>query len=143
MAKFATHMGDPHGDPQTRPQHADPRGLGAFIKKTMQDIHVDRPVVAWSAGRHAQKKPHVRNFSARNSGAGNECANFVGAWQFLVLSAGNPPFLVLGRGGGSWFFLEGGCGSANFIYMGVGILRHVDHICGWQISPWPARKVTE
>ena len=21
--------------------------------------------------------------------------------------------------------------------------RHVDHPCGWQISPWPARKVTE
>ena len=21
--------------------------------------------------------------------------------------------------------------------------RHVDHACGWQISPWPARKVTE
>ena len=24
MAKFATHMGDPHGDAQTSPQHADP-----------------------------------------------------------------------------------------------------------------------
>ena len=29
MAKFATHMGDPHADPQTSPQHADPHGLGA------------------------------------------------------------------------------------------------------------------
>ena len=29
-------------------------------------------------------------FSARNSGAGNGCANFMGAWHFLVLSAGNP-----------------------------------------------------
>ena len=27
MAKFATHMGDPHGDPQTSPQHADPYGF--------------------------------------------------------------------------------------------------------------------
>ena len=32
MAKFAIHMGDPHGDPQTSPQHADPHGLGAFLK---------------------------------------------------------------------------------------------------------------
>ena len=27
-------MGDPHGDPQTSPQEADPHGLGAFLKKT-------------------------------------------------------------------------------------------------------------
>ena len=46
------HMGDPHGDPQTSPQHTDPRGLGAFSKKTIQEIHVDRRVVGWSAGRH-------------------------------------------------------------------------------------------
>ena len=44
-AKFAPHMGDPHGDPQTSPQHADPRGLGAFSKKSIQEIHVDRRVV--------------------------------------------------------------------------------------------------
>ena len=52
MAKFPTHMGDPHGDPQTSPQHADPHGLGAFLKKTIQEIHVERRVVGWSAGRH-------------------------------------------------------------------------------------------
>ena len=33
MAKFATHMGDPHGGPQTSPQHADPHGLGSFLRK--------------------------------------------------------------------------------------------------------------
>ena len=33
MAKYAPHMGDPHGGPQTSPQHADPRGLGAFLRK--------------------------------------------------------------------------------------------------------------
>ena len=38
-----------------------------------------------------QKNPHVRNLSARNSGAGNGCANFMGAWHFLVLSAGKLP----------------------------------------------------
>ena len=31
MAKFATHMGDPHGDPQTSPQHADPHGFLAWF----------------------------------------------------------------------------------------------------------------
>ena len=45
-------MGDPHGDSQTSPQHGDPHGLGAFLKKTIQEIHVDRRVVGWSAGRH-------------------------------------------------------------------------------------------
>ena len=45
MAKFAPHMGDPHGDPQTSPPHADPHGFGAFLKKTIQEIHVDRRVV--------------------------------------------------------------------------------------------------
>ena len=33
MTKVAPHMGDPHGDPQTSPQHADPHGLGAFKRK--------------------------------------------------------------------------------------------------------------
>ena len=33
MAIFASHMGDPHGDPQTSPQHAVPHGFGAFLKK--------------------------------------------------------------------------------------------------------------
>ena len=64
-------VGDPHGDPHTSPQHADSHRLGAFLKKTIQEIHVDRRVVGWSAS------------------------------------------------------------------------RHVDHPCGVQISPWPARKVTE
>ena len=45
-------MGDPHGHPQTSPQHADPHGFLAFLKKTIQEIHVDRRVVGWSAGRH-------------------------------------------------------------------------------------------
>ena len=52
MAEFAPHMRDPHGDPQTSPQHADPHGLGAFLEKTIQESHVDRRVVGWSAGRH-------------------------------------------------------------------------------------------
>ena len=50
--EFAPHMGDPHGDLQTSPQHSDPHGLGAFSRKT---IHVDRRVVGWSAGRHVHR----------------------------------------------------------------------------------------
>ena len=38
-----------------------------------------------------QKKRGVHKISARNSGAGNGCANFMGAWHFSVLSAGKPP----------------------------------------------------
>ena len=45
MAKFATRMHDPYGDPQTSPQHGDPHGFVAFLKKTIQEIHVDRRVV--------------------------------------------------------------------------------------------------
>ena len=38
-----------------------------------------------------RKKPDVHKISARYSGAGNVCANFMGAWHFLVLSDGKPP----------------------------------------------------
>ena len=54
-----------------------------------------------------RKIPHVGKFSACNSGAGNGRANFMGAWDFLLLE--NPhahKFLLLG--GGVPGFLEGG-----------------------------------
>ena len=57
--------------PQTSPQHADPYGFLVWFSLERHQVHVDRRVVGWSAG------------------------------------------------------------------------RHVDHPCGGQISPWPARKVTE
>ena len=53
--KFAPHMGDPHGDPQTSPQHADPHGLGAFLKKTIQEVHVDRRIVGSQRARGLKK----------------------------------------------------------------------------------------
>ena len=49
----------------------------------------------------SRKKPHVRNFSE------NGCPKFMGAWHFLVLSAGKPharKILVLW--GGGWGFSE-------------------------------------
>ena len=59
MAKFAPPIDDPHGDPLTSPQHADPYGLGAFLKKTIEEIHVDRRVVGWSVGHHHVWITHV------------------------------------------------------------------------------------
>ena len=45
------------------------------------------------SGRYSeiQKKRDVHKISARNSGAGNGCADFMGTWHFWVLSAGKPP----------------------------------------------------
>ena len=68
-----------------------------------------------------QKSPHVCKILVRNSGAVNGCTNFMGAWNFCVLSAGQPSmcikFLVLGGGG----ILGLGGGSADFIFMGTRI----------------------
>ena len=64
-------MCDPHGDPHASPQQADPHGFLVWFSLKKPQVHVDRRVVGWSAG------------------------------------------------------------------------RHVDHPCGWQISPSPARKVTD
>ena len=73
----------------------------------------------------SEKTPHVRNFSARYSGAGNGCANLTGAWHFLVLSAGEAfmpiKWFALGRGGCWGFVWRGGGGSVNFVFMGAGI----------------------
>ena len=69
-----------------------------------------------------QKKRDVHKISARNSGAGNGCANFMDAWHFWVLSAGKnphahkiPPFR-----GGSWFFWKGGGWKCRFYFYGRG-----------------------
>ena len=53
--EFALHMGDPHGDPQSGPQHADPHGLLVWVLFKRQQIHVDRRVVGWSAGRRVDR----------------------------------------------------------------------------------------
>ena len=70
--------------------------------------------------RFDQKNPHVRNFSARNSGAPILWAP--GIFWFFLLE--NPRAHKIprfrGGGGGSCFFGRGG-GSANFVFMGVGI----------------------
>ena len=50
---------------------------------------------------------------ARNSGAGNGCANFMGAWKNCILSAGTPHAHKIPRFKGWVFFWRGG--SADFI----------------------------
>ena len=50
-------MGDPHGDPQTSPQHPDPHGLGAFLKKTIQEFVWTG--VLWAGLRAAMWITHV------------------------------------------------------------------------------------
>ena len=67
-----------------------------------------------------QKNPRVRKIFVRNSGAGNGCANFMGAWKNALLPQEKPmsiKFLLLG--GGDFGF--GGGGSADFIFMGARI----------------------
>ena len=54
---------------------------------------------------------------ARNSGAGNGCANFMGAWKTCVLPAGQTHALKIP---GIWGFWKGG-GSADFMFMGARI----------------------
>ena len=43
-----------------------------------------------------KKKPHVHISAAQNSGAGNGSTNYLGAWDFLVRSAGKP-YMSLSR----------------------------------------------
>ena len=38
MAKLATHMGDPHGGPQTSPQHADPHEFLVWLSLKVRDL---------------------------------------------------------------------------------------------------------
>ena len=67
----------------------------------------------------------VRKISVRNSGAGNGCANFMGAWKNAFFCRKNAffhrTFLVLGGGGGVlWDFFGGGGGKCRFYFYGRG-----------------------
>ena len=57
MAKFAPHMGGPHGDPQTSPQHADPHGFLVWSSlKSNKSIWIG---VLWAGLRVAMWITHV------------------------------------------------------------------------------------
>ena len=58
----ATHMDDPHCDPQTSPQHADPHGFPVWSSLRRPQVHVDRRVVGWSAGRDVDRPCGGGNF---------------------------------------------------------------------------------
>ena len=74
-----------------------------------------------------KKKPRVHKTFACSSGAGNGCANFMGAWNFVLSAGERPPcpqkssFWV---GGVFCFFFWGG-GSANFSFIGARILLNL------------------
>ena len=81
------------------------KALFCSTQRVLRDIKMPRdkqwlPIVSWQCSTHDyQKSPHVRNSSARNSGAGNGHANFMGSGNFWFFV----PFW-----GGVWAFLEGG-----------------------------------
>ena len=58
---------------------------------------------------------------ARNSGAGNGCTNFMGAWKNCVLSSGKTHAYKIPRfwGGGGYFGFFGGGRVADSILMGA------------------------
>ena len=56
MAKFATHMGDPNGKPQTSPQHADPHGFLVFLKENQKSMWIS---MLWAGLRVAMWITHV------------------------------------------------------------------------------------
>ena len=63
-----------------------------------------------------RKNPRVRKIRVRDSGAGNGCANFMGAWKnafFLQEKPMSLKFLVLGGGFGVW-----GGGECRFYFYG-------------------------
>ena len=62
---------------------ASGRRIGAPKKRENQPRQIQLSI--------SQKKRDVHKISARNSGAGIGYAIFLGAWHFLVLSAGKPP----------------------------------------------------
>ena len=67
-----------------------------------------------------QKNPRVRKIFVRNSGAGNGCANFMGAWKnaFFLQDKTHVHKIPRFRNGGVFWVLGEG-GSANFIFIGA------------------------
>ena len=80
----------------------------------------------------------VRKIRVRNSGAGNGCANFMGAWKtmrsFCRKTYVNkmPCF----RGWGVFWVCRGG-GSADFIFMGAGIFLTQERKSSPKSKFWP------
>ena len=68
-----------------------------------------------------EKKPHVRNFCAHESGAGNGHTNSMAPGIFWFFLLENPHALKISRFLGGLGFFGGGGGGANFVSMGAGI----------------------
>ena len=118
--------GDPHGSPQTSPQHADPHGFLAWFsqQQTRGIVKTDKSTRVFvksgillnlkvSCGICREQTLLKKSKNPRKSPE---------KWTFLSLAFDNAPSLHVGRRVAGW--------SAG---------RHMDHPCGGQISPWPAR----
>ena len=114
MAKFATHIGDPHGDPQASPQHADPHGfLVWFYLKGPKSMWIG---VLWAGLRAAMWITHVRgkfrhgllgkslNFARLNSQASICPLSKKLLWIFYSNLPGN---FALKNGGDFWWIFSG------------------------------------
>ena len=91
----------------------------------------------------------------RNSGARNGCANFMGTWDFLILSARKRPmpieFLILG--GGSFFAGGGGDVPISFLWAqgfsghhttsGAALAIFHHNFCGGQVVGFEAAEHQE
>ena len=95
--------------------------LVALILGAMSNLRWAKSRSLRNDNKISQHTPRVRKIFVRNSGAGNGCANFMGAWKNALFLQEKPmsiKFLLL-RGGGYFGFWGGG--SADFISMGARI----------------------
>ena len=79
--------------------------------------------------KKGQKSLVSVNFFARNSGAGNGCANFMSAWKNCVLSAGNLHAHKIPRFRGGDFGFFGGGGRFYFIGTEIFLKRFCAFSC--------------
>ena len=91
----------------------------ADFSRFIRDINVEKK-------KHLviQKKRGVHKISARNSGAGSGCTNFMGAWHFWFFQLENPPWATPIKlrllGGGVLGFLRGVGWKRQFYFYGRG-----------------------
>ena len=81
------------------------------VQAIMRLLNLGVPQTWLFQTRLISESPRVRKIRVRNSGAGNGCVNFMGAWEnafFLQEKPMSIKFLVLGGGGVFWVFFGGG-----------------------------------
>ena len=112
--------------PGTKPGLSPGHSQGSSQEQPDQKVYVYVPLPCLKIRNgkrgHCRKSCMSVKMFAGNSRAGNGCANFMGAWEFMVLSAGNPPCPRNSSFGAGYFGFWGRAGSANFILWVRGFL---------------------